>query len=402
MSRTERDDQRPGRTAFAASRSGSNSKRRRVRPKGNCSVIRMAGASARSRSSRTSTRAARKASSSGVPSRRRQLAQRFVGRAQRRQLMEARAAQGQVRDGRAARHQQHVEAAVGQGARQGWRRGADGRCPEGAARGRRRARSRRTGEGHVEAIDGDAAIGARRRRNERSASRACAAAGRSCPSRSPAPAGRGSRPCATRRRSARRPRRARVVQRPRRAIAARGDSPPGGWKSSPRRLGVEEGARRTLMRSSAMVWPSQVPKLISRSAGSMVTAAEGCSSSAVRRARCSGLDRRGQPSAGGGRRQRRASASPAALSVVSVRPCRRRCSFQAVDAWRRMAKGTLLIAGSEGRRGAHGRRRARHGARRSVAWPPPPGVRARPEPSSRRATAAAKAACIARSESAAR
>ena len=31
-----------------------------------------------------------------------------------------------------------------------------------------------------------------------------------------------------------------------------------------------------------------------------------------------------------------------ALSVVSVRPCRRRSSFQAVDAWRRMAKSTPL------------------------------------------------------------
>ena len=48
-----------------------------------------------------------------------QFAQRFVGRAQRRQLMKARRTQGQARNGRAARHQQHVEAAVSQGARQG-------------------------------------------------------------------------------------------------------------------------------------------------------------------------------------------------------------------------------------------------------------------------------------------
>ena len=39
------------------------------------------------------------------------------------------------------------------------------------------------------------------------------------------------------------------------------------------------------MRSSARVWPSQTPKLISRRRGSTVTAAEGRSSSAVRRAR---------------------------------------------------------------------------------------------------------------------
>src|ERR1700681_1141064 len=45
--------------------------------------------------------------------------ERFVGRAQRRQLMKARGAQGQARDRRAARHQQHVEAAFRQGPRQG-------------------------------------------------------------------------------------------------------------------------------------------------------------------------------------------------------------------------------------------------------------------------------------------
>ena len=227
----------------------------------------------------------------------------------------------------------------------GWRRGADGRCPADAAHGRRRARSRRTIEGHVEAIDGDAAVGARRKEMNGSASRACAAAGRSCPSRSPAPAGRGSRPCARRRRRAGPAAAIRAVQRPRRAMADARRFPARRLEVEPPALGGEEGLA-DLARSSAMVWPSQMPKLISRRAESTVTAAEGCSSSAVRRARCSGLDIRGQPSAGGGRRQLRASASPAALSVVSVRPCRRRSSFQAVDAWRRMAKGTPLIAGS--------------------------------------------------------
>jgi hypothetical protein len=44
----------------------------------------------------------------------------------------------------------------------------------------------------------------------------------------------------------------RVVQRPRRAITARGDSPPGGWKSSPRRSASRKRSP-TLTRSSAMV-----------------------------------------------------------------------------------------------------------------------------------------------------
>ena len=64
----------------------------------------------------------------------------------------------------------------------------------------------------------------------------------------------------------------------------------------------------------------------------MVTDIEGCSSSAVRRARCSGLLTRFQASAGAGRRQLRAALSPSGLRRVSVRPCSRPSPFHAVGA----------------------------------------------------------------------
>ena len=102
-------------------------------------------------------------------------------------------------------------------------------------------------------------------------------------------------------------------------------------------------------------------------AESTVTAAEGCSSSAVRRARCSGLHIRCQPSAGGGRRQRRAAASPAALSGVSVRPCRRPLVVPGGGRVAQDGEGHAAHrSGPPARRPAHGRRRARRDGRRSA------------------------------------
>ena len=191
----------------AASSSGSSSKRRRVRPKGNCSVISDVAAP-RPRSRSSSGLGARGAE--GLVERR--AVEAATARAalssrcpQRRQLVETRARpRSSRRPARrptpAARRSRRPP-----GRAPGWRRGADGRCPADAAHRRRRARSCRIA-GHVRGGRRRPCRRRARQRNAGSASRACAAAGRSCPSRSPAPAGRGSRPCARRRRRAAPPR----------------------------------------------------------------------------------------------------------------------------------------------------------------------------------------------------
>ena len=118
MSRTERDDQRLRPSACAASSSGSNSKRSCVRPKGNCSVSTTSGASARNSSSSRRVRAV----AEGVVERR--AVERGAARAGSRRARAPAAADGSARrrdrgrDRRAARDQQHVEAAGRQRARQ--------------------------------------------------------------------------------------------------------------------------------------------------------------------------------------------------------------------------------------------------------------------------------------------
>ena len=183
---------------------------------------------------------------------------------------------------------------------------------------------------------------------------------------------------------------------PRRAIAVRGDSPPGGWKSSPAASAAAK-VSPPVARSSASVQPSQTPKLISRKRG------------------VDGDGRRGLHELGRAPRalQRTADPLPAVGRRRQAPAARRRLAFGAEAGVGRALQAALGIPdgrrvtqdGERARRSsqaracsvasaapAHAPPRARRDGRPRVRQRRRPDARARPGASSRRATAAAKAA----------
>ena len=281
-----------------------------------------------------------KAASSGAPSSRLSVAQALVAGAHRRQLMEARAAQieraAAPRPRPAARRSRPPPRCA-----PAPRRGGHGRCPAGAARERRRGScaAARSARSSVDAVPSPCAEKKCRQRQSSltgwrpvmsqpvaSASRARIAA--LCETATTGSPRRGDL----------------AVQPPRRSIAVRGDSPPGGWKSRPScsaaakalaAFGPQFGDALALPDAEAHLAQPRIDgdrrRGLHQLCGAPAPAATGCTSAASR-------------SAGAGRRQLRAAASPAGLSGMSVVPCRRLSAFQAVGAWRSTAKGTPLIA----------------------------------------------------------
>ena len=215
-------------SARAASSSGSSSKRSCVRPKGNCSVITTSGASARSRPSRPSVRWRWNASSSGAAVEPGEIAQALVGaRATAAAGGSARRPAPGPRPARrprpAARRSRRPPARA-----PARRRGADGRCPAGAARRRRRGSC--SGTLRRSTVTRPSAWAEKKCRQRQSS----LCGGRPIMSQPVASASRARIVALCDTATTGSPAAAiDAVQRPMRAMAARGDSPPGGWKSSP-------------------------------------------------------------------------------------------------------------------------------------------------------------------------